>query len=225
MEINSVDVVCSPCGSRPANADGWGCGDCGDGAVAWVSYPNGDQQRTFVRFGRRKIGQENQTASSDPFVRNFFVCTESLAESNPVPQDPISAIHPPCIYAGDVASAMGFALCRSKMMNEVVALHSPPMRKDAAEKNGTLFRSVGCVGSRELFTLKFKHPCHPEIRNSSFQVFVEQDIARFHVPVDNVWSAVVVKEGQSPCSSYGNFPSCSPIKLHSVLPPVSQNIL
>ena len=40
------------------------------------------------------------SASSDPFVRNFFVRTEPLAESNPVPQDPISAIHPPCIYAG-----------------------------------------------------------------------------------------------------------------------------
>uniref|UniRef100_A0A7N2KSH4 Uncharacterized protein n=1 Tax=Quercus lobata TaxID=97700 RepID=A0A7N2KSH4_QUELO len=75
------------------------------------------------------------------FVRNFFVRTEPLAESNPVPQDPISAIHPPCIYAGDVASAMGFGLCRSKMMNGIVALHSPPMRKDAAEKNGTLLRS------------------------------------------------------------------------------------
>ncbi|KAK4377078.1 hypothetical protein RND71_003374 [Anisodus tanguticus] len=32
------------------------------------------------------------SASSDPFVRNFFVCTEPLVESNPVPQDPISAI-------------------------------------------------------------------------------------------------------------------------------------
>lgn len=99
-------------------------------------------------------------ASSDPFVRNFFVRTEPLAESNPVPQDPISAIHPPCIYAGDVASAMGFGLCRSKMMNGIVSLHSPPMRKDAAEKNGTLLCSAGCVGSRitsELFTLKFKH--------------------------------------------------------------------
>ncbi|PHU01064.1 hypothetical protein BC332_30851 [Capsicum chinense] len=32
------------------------------------------------------------------------------------------------------------ALLRSKMMNGIVALHSPPMRKDAAEKNGTLFR-------------------------------------------------------------------------------------
>ncbi|VFQ62495.1 unnamed protein product [Cuscuta campestris] len=53
---------------------------------------------------------------------------------------------------------MGFALCRSKMMNGVVALHSPPMRKDAAEKNVTLFRSVGCVGSRELFTIKLGDP-------------------------------------------------------------------
>jgi cytochrome c biogenesis factor len=84
------------------------------------------------------------SASSDPFVRNFFVRTEPLAESNPVPQDPISAIHPPCIYAGDVASAMGFGLCRSKMMNGIVALYSPPMPL----KNGTLLCSAGCVGSR-----------------------------------------------------------------------------
>ncbi|GJX57708.1 hypothetical protein Tco_0287605, partial [Tanacetum coccineum] len=52
-----------------------------------------------------------------------------LAESNPVPQDPISAIHPLCIYTGAVASAMGFGLCRSKMMNGIVVLHSPPMPK------------------------------------------------------------------------------------------------
>jgi hypothetical protein len=85
----------------------------------------------------------------------FEVRTKPLAESNPVPQDPISAIHPPCIYARDVASAMGFGLCRSKMMNGIVALHSPPMRKDAAEKNGMLLRSAGCVGSHirsSLFT-------------------------------------------------------------------------
>ncbi|KAJ0781179.1 putative cytochrome c assembly protein [Helianthus annuus] len=55
---------------------------------------------------------------------------------------------------------MGFGLCRSKMMNGIVALHSPPMRKDDTEKNGRLFRSAGCVKSRirsKLFTLKFKH--------------------------------------------------------------------
>lgn len=92
-------------------------------------------------------------ASSDPFVLNFFVCTEPLAELNPVLQDPILAIHPPCIYAGDIASAMGFGLCRSKMLNGIVARHSPPMRNDAAEKNGTLLCSAGCVGSR---LLKFK---------------------------------------------------------------------
>nr|ULQ69748.1 cytochrome c biogenesis FN [Mayaca fluviatilis]ULQ69779.1 cytochrome c biogenesis protein ccmFN [Mayaca fluviatilis] len=100
------------------------------------------------------------SASSDPFVRNLFVRTEPLAESNPVPLDPISAIHPPCIYAGDVASAMGFGLCRSKMMNGIVALHSPPMRKGATEKNGTLLRSAGCVGSHirsSLFTRSFTH--------------------------------------------------------------------
>ncbi|KAI5000717.1 hypothetical protein ZWY2020_010676 [Hordeum vulgare] len=55
---------------------------------------------------------------------------------------------------------MGFGLCRSKMMNGIVALHSPPMQKDAAEKNGALLRSAGCVGCHirsSLFTRSFKH--------------------------------------------------------------------
>ena len=128
-----------------------------------------DEQRIDGALGIALFFFPFLSASSDPFVRNFFVRTEPLAESNPVPQDPISAIHPPCIYAGDVASAMGFGLCRSKMMNGIVALYSPPMRKDAAEKNGTLLCSAGCVGSRitsELFTLKFKHvgtKCYPAL--------------------------------------------------------------
>nr|AFI44290.1 cytochrome c biogenesis FN [Silene vulgaris]AFI44318.1 cytochrome c biogenesis FN [Silene vulgaris] len=128
-----------------------------------------DEQRIDGALGIALFFFPFLSASSDPFVRNFFVRTEPLAESNPVPQDPISAIHPPCIYAGDVASAMGFGLCRSKMMNGIVALYSPPTRKDAAEKNGTLLCSAGCVGSRitsELFTLKFKHvgtKCYPAL--------------------------------------------------------------
>ncbi|GJR58463.1 cytochrome c biogenesis FN [Tanacetum coccineum] len=119
-----------------------------------------DEQRIDGALGIALFFSPFLSASSDPFVRNFFVRTEPLAESNPVPQDPISAIHPPCIYTGAISSAMGFGLCRSKMMNGIVALHSPPMRKDDAEKNGRLFRSAGCVGSRrtsKLFTLKFKH--------------------------------------------------------------------
>ncbi|CBI33444.3 unnamed protein product, partial [Vitis vinifera] len=86
-----------------------------------------DEQRIDGALGIALFFSPFLSASSDPFVRNFFVCTEPLAESNPVPQDPISAIHPPCIYAGDVASAMGFGLCRSKIWNGI------------------------------LFTLKFKH--------------------------------------------------------------------
>nr|QJH91825.1 cytochrome c maturation subunit FN [Cupressus sempervirens] len=82
------------------------------------------------------------SASSNPLVRNSFVRTESLAESNPVLQDPVLAIHPPCIYAGDVASAMGFGLCIYKMMNGIVALYSPMQR----EGNGALC-SAGCVGA------------------------------------------------------------------------------
>ncbi|GJV49603.1 cytochrome c biogenesis FN [Tanacetum coccineum] len=119
-----------------------------------------DEQRIDGALGIALLFSPFLSASSGPFVQNYFVRIESLAKSNPVPQDPISAIHPPCIYARAITSAMGFGLCRSKMMNGIVALHSPPMRKDDAKKNGRLFRSAGCVRSRttsKLFTLKFKH--------------------------------------------------------------------
>lgn len=59
-------------------------------------------------------------ASSNPFVRISFVRTKSLTELNPVLQDPILIIHPPCIYAGYVASAIVFCLCLSGgIMNEL----------------------------------------------------------------------------------------------------------
>jgi len=54
-------------------------------------------------------------------------------------------------------------------MNGIVALHSPPMWKDVAEKNGTLLCSAGCVWSHitfELFTQQFKHvgaKCYPAL--------------------------------------------------------------
>nr|YP_011014914.1 CcmFn [Hancornia speciosa]WQB60285.1 CcmFn [Hancornia speciosa] len=163
--------------------------------------PSIDEQRIDGALGIALFFSPFLSASSDPFVRNFFVRTEPLAESNPVPQDPISAIHPPCIYAGDVASAMGFGLCRSKMMNEIVALHSPPMRKDAAEKNGTLFRSVGCLGSRitsELFTLKFKHvgaKCYPALllrSNRSLLMLLRRRFFAF----SSLWTGALVDTGR-----------------------------
>nr|YP_010254516.1 CcmFN [Suaeda glauca]QTZ98236.1 CcmFN [Suaeda glauca] len=141
------------------------------------------------------------SASSDPFVRNFFVRTEPLAESNPVPQDPILAIHPPCIYAGDVASAMGFGLCRSKMMNGIVALHSPPMRKDAAEKNGTLLCSAGCGGSRitsGLFALQFKHvgaKCYPALLLRSKRSLLMLLRRRFFA-FSSLWTRALVDTGR-----------------------------
>ena len=159
-----------------------------------------DEQRIDGALGIALFFSPFLSASSDPFVRNFFVRTEPLAESNPVPQDPISAIHPPCIYAGDVASAMGFGLCRSKMMNGIVALHSPPMRKDAAEKNGTLLRSAGCVGSRitsELFTLKFKHvvaKCYPALllrSNRSLLMLLRRRFFAF----SSLWTGALVDTG------------------------------
>nr|UDH58359.1 cytochrome c maturation protein [Brasenia schreberi] len=139
------------------------------------------------------------SASSDPFVRNFFLRTEPLAESNPVPQDPISAIHPPRIYAGDVASAMGFGLCRSKMMKGIVALHSPPMQK--AEKNGTLLRSSGCVRSRitsGLFTLEFKDvdaKCYPALlllRNRSLLMQLRRHFFAF----SSLWTGALMDTGK-----------------------------
>ena len=160
-----------------------------------------DEQRIDGTLGIALFFSPFLSASSDPFVRNFFVRTEPLAESNPVPQDPISAIHPPCIYAGDVASAMGFGLCRSKMMNGIVALHSPPMRKDAAEKKGTLLRSAGCVGSRitsELFTLKFKHvgaKCYPALllrSNRSLLMLLRRRFFAF----SSLWTGGLVDTGR-----------------------------
>nr|AUD39212.1 cytochrome c maturase subunit Fn [Glionnetia sericea] len=163
--------------------------------------PSIDEQRIDGALGIALFFSPFLSASSDPFVRNFFVRTEPLAESNPVPQDPISAIHPPCIYAGDVASAMGFGLCRSKMMNRIVALHSPPMRKDAAEKNGTLFRSVGCLGSRitsKLFTLQFKHvgaKCYPALllrSNRSLLMLLRRRFFAF----SSLWTGALVDTGR-----------------------------
>lgn len=160
-----------------------------------------DEQRIDGALGIALFFSPFLSASSDPFVRNFFVRTEPLAESNPVPQDPISAIHPPCIYAGDVASAMGFGLCRSKMMNGIVALHSPPMRKDAAKKNGTLLRSAGCVGSRitsELFTLKFKDvgaKCYPALllrSNRSLLMLLRRRFFTF----SSLWTGALVDTGR-----------------------------
>nr|AUD39204.1 cytochrome c maturase subunit Fn [Boholia sp. Bicknell 1561A] len=163
--------------------------------------PSIDEQRIDGALGIALFFSPFLSASSDPFVRNFFVRTEPLAESNPVPQDPISAIHPPCIYAGDVASPMGFGLCRSKMMNRIVALHSPPMRKDAAEKNGTLFRSVGCLGSRitsKLFTLKLKHvgaKCYPALllrSNRSLLMLLRRRFFAF----SSLWTGALVDTGR-----------------------------
>ncbi|KAH7511374.1 hypothetical protein FEM48_ZijujUnG0019100 [Ziziphus jujuba var. spinosa] len=104
------------------------------------------------------LGARCSRVSFDHFVRISSFLSNRL-QNQILPQDPISAIHPPCIYAKDVANAMGYGLCRSKMMDGIMELHSPPMRKDAAEKNGKLLRSARCIGSRitnKLFILKFK---------------------------------------------------------------------
>lgn len=49
--------------------------------------------------------------TSNPFLRTSNPSINSLAELNPILQDPILAIHPPCIYVGYVASGIAFSLC------------------------------------------------------------------------------------------------------------------
>jgi ABC-type transport system involved in cytochrome c biogenesis permease subunit len=88
-------------------------------------------------------------ASSNPFVRISFVCTKSLAELNPVLQDPILAIHPPCIYAGYVASAIGFCLCLAKIMNGISALYLPMRRESKAEIFDAFFRITNKLITQE----------------------------------------------------------------------------
>jgi cytochrome c-type biogenesis protein CcmF len=50
-------------------------------------------------------------ATSNPYLRSEAILPEAMAELNPVLQDPVLAIHPPLIYAGYAASAIGFAVC------------------------------------------------------------------------------------------------------------------
>ncbi|KAH0447387.1 hypothetical protein IEQ34_023782 [Dendrobium chrysotoxum] len=158
-----------------------------------------DEQRIDGALGIALFFSPFLSASSDPFVRNFFVRTEPLAESNPVPQDQLSAIHPPRIYAGAVASAMGFGLCRSKMMNRIVALHSPPMLQDAAEKNGTLLRSAGCVGSHHirssLLTRSFKHFGAPALLLRSNRSLLMQLRRRFFA-FSSLWTGALMDTGR-----------------------------
>nr|BDZ75705.1 cytochrome c biogenesis factor N [Fissidens protonematicola] len=88
-------------------------------------------------------------ASSNSFVRISFVCTKSLAELNPVLQDPILAIHPPCIYAGYVASAIGFCLCLTKIMNAISALYLPMRRESKAKMFDALSRVTNKLITQE----------------------------------------------------------------------------
>jgi cytochrome c biogenesis factor len=77
-------------------------------------------------------------ASSNPFVRISFICTKSLAELNIVLQDLILAIHPPCIYVGYVANAIGFHLCLSRIMNVIFALYLLMQKEGRTEDNQML---------------------------------------------------------------------------------------
>jgi len=74
-------------------------------------------------------------ASFNPFVRISFICTKLLAELNLVLQDLILAIHPPCIYARYIASAIGFRLCLFRIMNVIFALYLLMQKEGRVEDN------------------------------------------------------------------------------------------
>ncbi|KAK7373301.1 hypothetical protein VNO80_06703 [Phaseolus coccineus] len=74
------------------------------------------------------------------------------------------------------------------------------MRKDAAEKKGTLLRSAGCVGSRitsELFTKKFKHvvaKCYPALLLRSNRSLLMLLWRRFFA-FSSLWTGALVDTG------------------------------
>ena len=61
--------------------------------------------------------------TSNPFLKTHFVWFDSLAELNPVLQDPVLAIHPPCIFLGYVASALCFVLCSTAVNEQNVGVY------------------------------------------------------------------------------------------------------
>jgi hypothetical protein len=75
------------------------------------------------------------------------------------------------------------------------------MRKDAAEKKGTLLRSAGCVGSRitsELFTKKLKHvvaKCYPALLLRSNRSLLMQLWRRFFA-FSSLWTGALVDTGR-----------------------------
>lgn len=88
-------------------------------------------------------------ATSNPYLRLLLISPEAMAELNPVLQDPILAIHPPLIYAGYVASAIGFAVCLCiciksyKTENNFRSLYKRKDHIQAALKAGSLFAVSG----------------------------------------------------------------------------------
>jgi hypothetical protein len=106
--------------------------------------------------------------SSNPFVRISFICTKSLAKLNHVLQNLILAIHPPCIHARFVASAIGFCLCLPKIMNFIFALYLLMQKEGKAEDNQMfgaylieariMSKLIAQENANEMIKNKFKNP-------------------------------------------------------------------
>nr|YP_009220386.1 cytochrome c maturation protein CcmFN [Viscum album]AHL69440.1 cytochrome c maturation protein CcmFN [Viscum album] len=107
------------------------------------------------------------TGMEDPFVAGVWgVRTEPLAASNPVPLDPVSAIHPPSIYWGALASCFVAGIMRSDLWewNERPGIFN---RNDRVELNWCYRYSFGTVrGSSELNWRPWDHPSNTPMRTT-----------------------------------------------------------
>ena len=90
-------------------------------------------------------------ATSNPYLRLLLISPEAMAELNPVLQDPILAIHPPLIYAGYVASAIGFAVCLS------ICIKSYKTKKDFRSFYKRKERIQAVLKAVSLFSVRLIH--------------------------------------------------------------------
>nr|AKL79264.1 cytochrome c biogenesis FN [Viscum scurruloideum] len=126
------------------------------------------------------------TGMEDPFVAGVLgVRTEPLAASNPVPLDPVSAIHPPSIYWGALASCFVAGIMRSDLWewNERPGIFN---RNDRVELNWCCSRySFGTVrGSLELNWRPWSNT--PMRSKTTKKLDSTRSIARFLTGVEQV---------------------------------------
>lgn len=112
-------------------------------------------------------------ATSNPYLRLFLISPEAMAELNPVLQDPILAIHPPLIYAGYVASAIGFAVCLCICIKSYTRKNQSRMFSNGKERIATRIQATAPFAQRVLH-LERRQSVWSEPRQSTLYKSVER---------------------------------------------------